>query len=243
MLAGLFPATKGQAIYQNQNIFLNMEDFRKKVGICPQHDVLFEQLTVKEHLELFCIFKGVDDSLFEQEVNKIVEQMDISDILDNEAGILSGGQKRLLSISIALVGGSQVVFLDEPSTGMDITARRKLWDILKRCLNDRIIILTTHYMEEPAILGNRIGIIAEGELQCLGTPLFLIDRFGKYITLNFTLNVNTKVEELLEFVKSKFEDVKHEMFTEEITFQINRKRDIHLNEFFIELDNKLKVLE
>ena len=202
-----------------------MEDFRKKIGICPQHDVLFEQLTVKEHLDLFCIFKGVEPHLVEEEVNKIITQMDINDIVDMEAGTLSGGQKRKLSISIALVGGSEIVFLDEPSSGMDITSRRKLWDILKRCMNNRIIILTTHYMEEAAVLGNRVGIISEGELQCLGTPLFLINCFGEYFTLSFRINANTQVDKIIEFVNAKFIEngVKHILFTEEVSFQINRK--------------------
>jgi len=237
MLAGLFPPTNGDAIYQNKNVFANMEEFRKKVGICPQHDVLFEQLTVREHLELFCIFKGVNDELFEEEVRKIVDQMEINDIIDKEAGTLSGGQKRKLSIAIALVGGSEVVFLDEPSSGMDITSRRQLWDILKRCIDDRIIILTTHYMEEAAVLGNRVGIISEGELQCLGTPLFLIDKFGEYFTLSFRITPETKTDKLMEFIESKYEGVKYLIFTEEITFQIDRKKETNLKDFFVELDS------
>ena len=96
---------------------------------------------------------------------------------------MSGGSKRKLSVAIALVGNSKLVVLDEPTAGMDLSARRKLWNMLKKYKQDRIIILTTHYMDEADILGDRIGIMNEGELVCLGSPLFLKSRFGTGYTL------------------------------------------------------------
>jgi len=242
ILAGLFPPTSGAATYQNKNVFSNMEEFRTKIGICPQHDVLFNQLTVREHLDMFCIFKGIPSEKVEGEVNKILEEMDINDIAELEAGTLSGGQKRKLSISIALVGGSEVVFLDEPSSGMDITSRRQLWDILKRCSNNRIIILTTHYMEEAAVLGNRVGIISDGELKCSGTSLFLIEKFGKYFNLNFNLNQDTDITKVIEFVQSRFSNVIYTKYSEEINFQIVRTPELRMKGFFIELDQNMHNL-
>ena len=242
ILSGLYPATEGEAFYQNENLFYNMDGFRKKVGICPQHNVLFEQLSVKEHLELFSIFKGVEYEDLDNDVNKILEQMDIENLKDSEAGTLSGGQKRKLSIAIALVGGSEVVFLDEPSSGMDITSRRKLWDVLKRCITDRIIVLTTHYMEEAAVLGNRVGIISEGELQCSGTPLFLINRFGKYFNLSFQINEQTDLAKLKNFIKENFDQSSFDEYTEEINFQVLRSQDLNLKEFFVQLDQKISEL-
>jgi ATP-binding cassette subfamily A (ABC1) protein 3 len=94
------------------------------------------------------------------------------------ANTLSGGQKRKLSVAIALIGNSKIVILDEPTSGMDISARRKLWDMLKKYKQGRILILTTHYMDEADILGDRIAIMAEGEVQCIGSSLFLKNRFG-----------------------------------------------------------------
>ena len=160
----------------------NMDTFRTKLGICPQHDVLFEDLTIKEHLEMFSIFKGVPSDFIEQEVTKSINDFQLNEIKDITIKDLSAGQKRQLSIAIALIGGSKVIFLDEPSSGMDITSRRNLWEILKRQLDQKIIILTTHYMEEASVLGNRIGIINEGRMKCIGTPLFLIERFGKFMS-------------------------------------------------------------
>ena len=91
---------------------------------------------------------------------------------------LSGGNKRKLSVAIALCGGSKLVLLDEPTAGMDLGARRGLWDMLKNYRRDKIIILTTHYMDEADVLGDRIGIMKQGEMQCLGSSLFLKNRFG-----------------------------------------------------------------
>ena len=91
---------------------------------------------------------------------------------------LSGGSRRKLSVAIAMIGGSKLILLDEPTAGLDLNARRKLWNMLKNYKHNRIIILTTHYMDEADILGDRIGIMANGQLICLGSSLFLKNRFG-----------------------------------------------------------------
>ena len=104
---------------------------------------------------------------------------------DKEARNLSGGNKRKLSVAIALIGGSKLVLLDEPTAGMDLTARRKLWNMLKDYKQNRIIILTTHYMDEADILGDRIGIMTGGKLTCIGSSLFLKNRYGVGYNLTF----------------------------------------------------------
>ena len=168
VLIGMYDATSGKAIYKNKNILeeSNMNEFRNKLGICPQHDILFPKLTVREHLEMFCYFKGFDVEKIPEEVDNTLKDFRIHDIENVLAGTLSAGQRRKLSIAISVIGGSEVIFLDEPSSGMDITSRRNLWEILKKIIEKRIIILTTHYMEEASVLGNRIGIMAEGVLKC-----------------------------------------------------------------------------
>ena len=202
ILTGLYPTTSGSAIYNNENIITSegLDSFRKYLGICPQHDVLFDDLTVEEHLEMFCVFKSVPKEKIENEINKIIEDFDLVNKRETKARNLSGGQKRKLSIGIALVGSSSVIFLDEPTSGMDISSRRNLWDILKRYVGGRIIILTTHYMEEASVLGNRIGILSEGEMKCIGSPLFLIERFGKNINLNLTKELNANNDEIINFI-------------------------------------------
>ena len=127
---------------------------------------------------MFSIFKGVESENVEQEVNKTLHDFQLDEMQFMLAKNLSAGQRRKLSISISLIGGSKVIFLDEPSSGMDITSRRNLWEILKRQTDGKIIILTTHYMEEASVLGKRIGIINAGKMKCIGSPLFLIERYG-----------------------------------------------------------------
>ncbi len=115
-----------------------------------------------------------------------MKDFQLEEIQNMLARNLSAGQRRKLSIAIALIGGSKIIFLDEPSSGMDITSRRNLWEILKRQCEGKIIILTTHYMEEASVLGKRIGIINAGHMKCIGSPLFLIEKYGKFMSLNVT---------------------------------------------------------
>ena len=249
MLTGLYEATEGNAYYDGDDILIgnNMDKFRLKLGICPQHDVLFDDLTIKEHLEMFSIFKGVPSEEIENEVNKSLNDFQLADIKDIVVEDLSAGKKRQLSIAIALIGGSKVIFLDEPSSGMDITSRRNLWEILKRQLDQKIIILTTHYMEEASVLGSRIGIINEGRMKCIGTPLFLIERFGKFISINISKEDNANNENIINYINSKTQDTQCEVLSEEILFRIPKSNyseggNLDLGEFFTDLDNNLENL-
>ena len=265
ILTGMYDATEGSVIYNNVDVLdsIEMDKFRNTLGICPQHDVLFDELTVKEHLNMFATFKGVSENL-ENEVNKTLIDFQLIENQNNLVKNLSAGEKRKLSIAIALVGGSEVIFLDEPSSGMDITSRRRLWEILKRITNNKIIILTTHYMEEASVLGNRIGIMHSGELKCLGSPLFLINRFGKFISLRITKNENADDNNIIKFIQNYTKDIEYEILSEEIIFRIpqsnfkdkknndniilnlnshkNKADSILISQFFQDLDNNLENL-
>ena len=247
----MYDATSGKAIYKGNNILdeSQMKEFRNKLGICPQHDILFPQLTIREHLEMFCYFKGFDVNKIKEEVDNTLKDFRIHDIENILAGTLSAGQRGKLSIAISVIGGSEVIFLDEPSSGMDITSRRNLWEILKKIIEKRIIILTTHYMEEASVLGNRIGIMAEGVLKCIGTPLFLIEKYGKYLSINIYKEPDANNNEIINFFKSKAEGVETEILTQEILVRIPKnkpdstKKNIDIQSFFTELDNKIKSLK
>ena len=246
ILSGLYPTTAGEAIYNNQNILTpkGHDNFRKYLGICPQHDVLFDDLTVQEHLKMFCLFKSISKEKIDEEIYKILEDFNLLNKRYTKARDLSGGQKRKLSICIALAGGSSVIFLDEPTSGMDITSRRNLWDILKRYTGGRIIILTTHYMEEAAVLGDRIGILSEGEMKCIGSPLFLIARFGKNINLNITKELDADNDKIINFVFENITDIEYEIYTEEILFQIPKTNSkFCAKTFFKLLDDNYKNLK
>ena len=178
MLTGSIEANEGFAEVFGIDIFNKMDEMRKILGVCPQHDVLFEFLTAEDHLRLFSAFKGTPSELIEDQVHKMLEEIDLLDSKTQLSKNLSGGQKRKLSVAIAMIGNSQIVLLDEPTSGMDTSARRRLWDMLKKNKQGKIIILTTHYMDEADILGDRIAIMAEGDVQCTGSSLFLKNRYG-----------------------------------------------------------------
>jgi ATP-binding cassette, subfamily A (ABC1), member 3 len=173
MLTGLIESTEGSADIFGIDLFEKMDDVRQFLGVCPQHNILFDLLTAEEHLEIFCDFKGVESHMKIEEIEKMLTEIALHDHKTTIAKNLSEGSKRKLSVAIALIGGSKLVLLDEPTSGMDLSSRRSLWNMLKNYKNDRIIILTTHYMDEADILGDRIAIMAEGKVVCLGSSLFL----------------------------------------------------------------------
>lgn len=162
MLTGLLSPSGGHCEVFGKDLFHEMTDVRHFLGVCPQHDILFDLLTPEEHLDIFCDFKGVDKKAKKEEIKKMLVDVDVVAGKDTIAKNLSGGNRRKLSVAIALIGGSKLVLLDEPTAGMDLSARRKLWNMLKNYKNNRIIILTTHYMDEADILGDRIGIMTGG---------------------------------------------------------------------------------
>ena len=246
MLTGMIEATDGEALFEGKNILedANMDNFRSRLGICPQHDILFSDLTMQEHLEMFCYFKGVGEEYIDYEVEQTLKDFRIYDIRNIVAKNLSAGQRRKLSIAISVIGGSEVIFLDEPSSGMDITSRRNLWEILKKIKEKRIIILTTHYMEEASVLGSRIGILAEGNMKCIGTPLFLIEKYGKQMSVNIYKELGANDQSIIEFFESRVEGITYEKLSEEILFKIPKdNKNFNLKNFFEQLDSKVKELK
>jgi ATP-binding cassette subfamily A (ABC1) protein 3 len=130
MLTGLITSTSGSAEVFGTDIFEDMSTIRQFLGVCPQHDILFDLLTPEEHLEIFCDFKGVPRAEQPEQIKKMLIDVDVYHHKDTVAENLSGGSKRKLSVAIALIGGSKLVLLDEPTSGMDLSARRKLWNML-----------------------------------------------------------------------------------------------------------------
>ncbi|XP_033989179.1 ATP-binding cassette sub-family A member 3-like [Trematomus bernacchii] len=169
----LYPPTSGRAYINGYDICQDMALIRRSLGLCPQHDVLFDNLTVSTPL------KGFSRDKIPDEVDRTIRILNLEDKRHARSKTLSGGMKRKLSIGIALIGDSKVVMLDEPTSGMDPSARRATWDLLQGEKRGRTILLTTHFMDEADLLGDRIAIMAGGELQCCGSPLFLKNKYGK----------------------------------------------------------------
>lgn len=178
MLTGMIPPTSGTAIINGYDIQTDLFKARESIGICPQHDILFDELTVGEHIAFYSRLKGLKSSAVQREVKKYVHLLNLGSKINAPSQSLSGGMKRKLSFGIALCGDSKVVLCDEPTSGMDPSARRELWDLVQSEKIGRTVILTTHFMDEADVLGDRIAIMADGQLKCCGTPFFLKKRFG-----------------------------------------------------------------
>ncbi|XP_074478981.1 phospholipid-transporting ATPase ABCA1 isoform X1 [Sebastes fasciatus] len=185
ILTGLFPPTSGTALINGYDILTNMDSIRKYLGMCPQHNVLFNDLTVEEHIYFYARLKGRSRDEVKNEMDQMIEDVGLPHKRKALAKNLSGGMQRKLSVAIAFVGGSKIVILDEPTAGVDPYARRGIWELLLKYKQGRTIILSTHHMDEADILGDRIAIISHGKMRCFGSSLFLKKRFGSgyYLTL------------------------------------------------------------
>lgn len=196
MLTGTLLPTAGYTVVCGRDSRTQMREIRKNIGICLQHDCLFPQLTVREHVEFFARVKGVyastSRSEADQSVNEAINDLALSTKSDTFSRRLSGGMKRKLSVAIAFCGGSEAVMLDEPTSGMDPFSRRLCWNVIRRYRMGRVIVLTTHFMDEADILGDRIAIMNEGRLCCLGSPLFLKRSFGVGYQLTIELPKSNK---------------------------------------------------
>lgn len=182
ILTGATAPTSGYATVAGKDVRTNMSEIRQDIGICLQHDCLFPNLTVREHLQFFARLKGLYSKVpmeeAEQQVDQALLDVALSEKRNTLSKHLSGGMRRKLSVAVAFCGGSKVVLLDEPTSGMDPFSRRFTWDVIRQYKKDRVIILTTHFMDEADILGDRIAIMAEGQLRCIGSSLFLKKTYG-----------------------------------------------------------------
>ncbi|XP_030259953.1 retinal-specific phospholipid-transporting ATPase ABCA4-like isoform X2 [Sparus aurata] len=185
ILTGLFPPTSGTAYIYGRDIKTDMDIIRSSMGMCPQYNILFKHLTVEEHILFYSLLKGRTQAEAEREVEDMLVDLGLPHKRDDEAQNLSGGMQRKLSVAMAFVGGSKVVILDEPTSGVDPYSRRSIWDLLLKYRAGRTVILSTHHMDEADLLSDRIAIISKGQLHCCGSPLFLKNCFGVgfYLTL------------------------------------------------------------
>lgn len=178
ILSGMTPPTAGTAIVNGHDITTNLSSAQASIGFCPQHNSLFDNLTVAEHLWFFCKLKLVSDKHVYRFVDEMVADLELLEKRHAQAKTLSGGMKRKLSCGVALVGGSPVVILDEPTSGCDPSARRAIWDLLIKNKPGRTMLLSTHFMDEADVLGDRIAIMVNGRVECVGSPMELKSQYG-----------------------------------------------------------------
>ena len=169
MLSCLTKPTSGDAIVGGYSITKEPEQVKRLIGVSPQETAVAPNLSVKENLELICGIHGFSKEKTSAKIFEISEQFDLADVLTRKAGKLSGGWQRRVSIAMALISEPQILFLDEPTLGLDVIARHELWETIRALRGNVTIILTTHYMEEAEALSDRIGIMKNGRLLTVGT--------------------------------------------------------------------------
>lgn len=227
MLTGMTSASGGSATIFGYDIndSNQMNEIRKMTGICPQHDVLFDELTPREHLQFFARIRGIADQLINTEVDTILADIDLKEKANAIASKLSGGQKRKLSVGIALIGDPKLIFLDEPTAGVDPYSRRHLWSVLKQRKEGKVILLTTHFMDEADILADRKAIMTKGTIRCFGSSLFLKNRFGIGYHLTLVLKDESKVSTIRNAVQATIEGSEQaRLFGKELSFVLPRDR-------------------
>ncbi|MEG6566344.1 ABC transporter ATP-binding protein [Thermoanaerobacterium saccharolyticum] len=176
ILSCLTKPTNGDAIILGNSIISNPIKVKELVNVSPQETAIAPNLTVRENLEFIAGIYGSGKKLSKQKAEDIISSFELSSITEEKAKTLSGGWQRRLSIAMALISEPQILFLDEPTLGLDVVARRELWSVIKRLKSKITIILTTHYLEEAESLADRIGIMAKGELKAIGTAYELISK-------------------------------------------------------------------
>ena len=170
MLSCLSAPTSGDALVLGESIVKNPAGVKALIGVSPQETAVAAGLSVRENLELICGIYGFDKQKTAQKVSYLAGMLSLDGVLDKKAAKLSGGYARRLSIAMALIGEPRVLFLDEPTLGLDVLARSELWDIIRSLKGKVTIILTTHYMEEAEALSDRIAIMKDGKLLVCDTP-------------------------------------------------------------------------
>ena len=178
MLSCLTRPTSGDAEIMGHSIVTQADAVKAVINVSPQETAVAAKLSVRENLEFIARIYGADKANARKKADRMIEQLSMEDIVGSKAAALSGGWQRRLSIAMALITDPQVLFLDEPTLGLDVLARRELWSLIEKLKGKMTVILTTHYLEEAESLSDRIGIMARGVLKAEGTAAELKAKAG-----------------------------------------------------------------
>uniref|UniRef100_A0ACB8F1Q8 ATP-binding cassette sub- A member 1 n=1 Tax=Sphaerodactylus townsendi TaxID=933632 RepID=A0ACB8F1Q8_9SAUR len=209
MLTGDSGVTSGEAFLKGYSVLSNLQSVHQNMGYCPQFDAINNLLTAHEHLQFYCRLRGVPESVIPGVVQWGLSTLGLTQYADRPAGRYSGGNKRKLSTAIALIGAPPVIFLDEPTTGMDPRAKRFLWNCILGMIKDgRSVVLTSHSMEECEALCTRMAILVNGRFRCLGSVQHLKNRFGDGYTIVLRVSgTNPDLGPLEKFIRDSFPSI------------------------------------
>ncbi|MFO7795270.1 MAG: ABC transporter ATP-binding protein [Promethearchaeati archaeon] len=204
VLACYMKPTNGEAKVAGYDVVQETESVKKHIGMCPQENIFYEELNVYENLMFFGKMYEVDKSVLSQRANNLIQKVGLEDKIKTRSEKLSGGMKRRLNLIISLVHDPDILFLDEPTAGLDPQSRRLIWDyIFELKERNKSIFLTTHYMEEADILSDRLAIIDHGKIIAEGTPEHLKDTIGKGDVLTFKIDGPTqKIKQTIDNIRN-----------------------------------------
>jgi len=244
MITGMLPPSSGDALVFGRSINRSMRDIRVDLGLCPQHNILWDDLTVYEHLVLFGRLKEIRPfSVLNDECQKLIEEVGLTEKKDVLSRNLSGGMKRKLSVAMALIGGSRCVVLDEPTSGVDPYSRRNIWEMIRKNKEGRVVILTTHFMDEADYLGDRIAIMDRGRIVACGSSLYLKNQFGVGYSVTITKHAGAERKKIEGLIKSHVSSAN--VLSDaagEISFQLPKEEVKSFPELFDHLDESLEDL-
>ena len=234
LISGLMDPEKGDIFLDGESILTNKDLLYENIGLCQQQDILFDFLTVAEHLQYIYDIKGIARNF--NEIQELILKLNIKDVEFRLCKDLSGGQKRKVCIALALLSGGKITILDEPTSGMDVIAKKQVWEFLKGYQKDKILLITTHSLEEAEYLGTRIGIMTDGHLVCSGTSTYLKSMYPCGININLVINSKkfTENNKRIIYEKIKEYDPQAEIkIASKGVFTINiQQNNEHISEIF-----------
>jgi len=239
MISGIFAPTDGDIFYKGKSIITDKDYLFQNIGVCQQEDILFEYLTVSQHLQYMCEIKGSKANV--DEISDLIKKIGLSEKAAALAKTLSGGQKRKLCAALALIGNSKIILLDEPTSGMDPISKKGLWDFLKNYHKNKIILITTHSLDEAEYLGDKIGIMSDGQFICCGTSSYLKSKYPCGFNINLLINSEVfneqKKREIYEKIKNYEPNAQIKVASKSV-FSINiQSNNTHIPEMFQLIEN------
>ncbi|CAF1240137.1 unnamed protein product [Adineta steineri] len=244
ILVGMLEPTSGQVTIQGMNNQSQLEEVRHYLGFCPQYDILYDELSVEEHLELIAKMRHMNKEFMKESIETILQLIGLTNDRNTCSKDLSGGMKRRLSIGISLINNPKVVILDEPTSGIDPYNRRLIWTIIRKLkLAGKCVLLTTHFLEEADVLSDRIAIMSRGRLQANGTPDFLKQQTEFEYRLLMDKQDHCSSERVTQFIQEHVRNIVLERESAaELVYGIKRGESKQIEHLITSLDQEKQTL-
>lgn len=239
IITGMTSATKGKVFVNELDTVKQKAEVRKQIGLCPQHNMFFPNLTLQEHIMFFTMLKRGNHREAGESSVKLAAQLGLEEKLNEQCAALSGGMKRRAQLACALAGGADVLVLDEPTSGLDVETRRELWDLLLSLRGERTVLLSTHFMEEADALGDRVAALHSGELRCFATTMHLKKAIGNGYRLSLTTIGLPKESDITEEVLTHVPDATvKEKTINSLSFNLPATANNQFPQLFCALESK-----